>query len=494
LWNITDVIDSTWLQATVATLRANGTDSQAVEAKSAAGGMPATIASTLSAFGNSPGGGTVIFGLDERKNFSVVAIDAPALSAAIASIARQALTPPVTVEMNEVEFEGSRLLVVRVVELPLSAKPCVVKRSGRAYLRSGDGDGDFELSDLEIQGILVNRTQPRFDSDPVATARRTDLDPDLVARYLATARATDRGLARITNDETLLLKTGVLADPHTPTVAGLLALGEYPQQWFPNYVIQAAVRPDRNAPPNTRVADIARFSGPIPQMIDDALVWIAGHSRHRIVDSPAGRVRDQYDFPPVAARELLSNALVHRDLAEWSWSRAIELRIDDRELRLTNPGGLYGLTVARLFTNQLTSARNLSLTRICQYVTLRDGRVVEALASGMPKILEATVGDGLPVPRFFDQGISFTAILQRPGTARPTRTSRGNLAHKSLTVSEQRVLDAVSSSGLAADELAAKVGLSTAALLRHIRSLRAKGLVVMDGGVGQLTTTYRRAD
>jgi ATP-dependent DNA helicase RecG len=158
---------------------------------------------------------------------------------------------------------------------------------------------------------------------------------------------------------------------------------------------------------------------------------------------------------------------VHRDLAEWAWSRAIELRIDDGELRLTNPGGLYGLTVARLFTNQLTSARNLSLTRICQYVTLRDGRVVEALASGVTKILEVTVGDGLPAPLFFDQGITFTTIVKRPSIDPPPRISRRTGASKPLTASERRVLEVVRSSGHAADELAGKVGLSTAALLRH---------------------------
>jgi ATP-dependent DNA helicase RecG len=486
------VIDAVWTELAVGKLRRDGTDSQTVEARSAAGGLPSTIASTLSAFANSPGGGDVIFGLDERNGFAVVSIDAPALAAAVASIARQAISPPATVEMNEVAFEGSQLLVVRVSELPLSAKPCVVKRSGKAYLRSADGD--FELSELEVQGILVNRTQPRFDSAPVVTARRTDLNADLVASYLSTARATDRGLARIIDDETLLLKTGVLADPQVPTVAGLLALGDYPQEWFPNFVIQAAVAPGRNAMSTTRVADVARFSGPIPQMIDDALVWIAGHSRHRIIDSPNGRVRDQYDFPPVAIRELLSNALVHRDLAEWSWSRAIELRIGDNELRLTNPGGLYGLTVARLFTNQLTSARNLSLTRICQYVTLRDGRVVEALASGMPKILEATVGDGLPIPRFFDQGISFTAIVDRPSNDPPQRADRGRLVKTSPTPSERRVLAALDEFGQTAAELAPKVGLAAAALQRHLRNLRAKGFVSMDGGVGQPVTTYRRVE
>ncbi len=375
-----------------------------------------------------------------------------------------------------------------------SAKPCVVKRTGRAYLRSWDGD--FELSEVELQGLLVNRTQPRFDTRPIDTATRDDLQPDLMADYLLTARLTDRGLARLADDELVLRKTGVVTVAGTPSVAGLLALGEYPQEWFPNYVIQAAASPEPGSPAGTRVGDIARFSGPLPQMIDDALIWVATHSRHRIVDSADGRVRDQFDFPPSAVRELLSNALVHRDLAEWSWSRAIELRITDTELRLTNPGGLYGLTVARLLTNQLTSARNLTLTRICQYIKLRDGRVVEALATGIPKILEATVGDGLPAPRFFDQAISFTAILTRPAglatTPQVSAAPREQTTIPVVTGAERRVLDALGWKAHTLVPLASATLMSPQTLRKHLRNLRSKGLVEMDGGSGQRKTTYRQ--
>jgi ATP-dependent DNA helicase RecG len=132
--------------------------------------VPSSLAITISAFANSPGGGDLVLGLDERNGFAAVPVDALALAAAVASIARQALIPPIPVEINEVTFEGIQILIVRVPELSLSAKPSVVKRTGKGYLRSSDGD--FELSEPEIQGILVNRTQPRFDNEPVATAHR----------------------------------------------------------------------------------------------------------------------------------------------------------------------------------------------------------------------------------------------------------------------------------------------------------------------------------
>jgi predicted HTH transcriptional regulator len=44
------------------------------------------------------------------------------------------------------------------------------------------------------------------------------------------------------------------------TIAGLLALGDAPQQWFANFVIQASLAPTANDSPDIRIADRARFS------------------------------------------------------------------------------------------------------------------------------------------------------------------------------------------------------------------------------------------
>jgi hypothetical protein len=78
---------------------------------------------------------------------------------------------------------------------------------------------------------------------------------------------------------------------------------------------------------------------------------------------------------------------------------------------------VFGVTLDRLGQEQLTSARNLSPVRLCQYVELQDGRVVEMLASGIPEVLRAIHDAGLPTPTFLDQGLRFTAILFRPKTA-----------------------------------------------------------------------------
>lgn len=57
---------ATDLREMIAELRSAGGDCADIEVKSAAGGLPQSLTSTLSALANLPGGGTIILGLDER--------------------------------------------------------------------------------------------------------------------------------------------------------------------------------------------------------------------------------------------------------------------------------------------------------------------------------------------------------------------------------------------------------------------------------------------
>lgn len=57
-----------------ADLQAEGSDFTEVEVKRAAGGFPENVATTLSAFGNTPGGGVIVFGLDEGNSFELVGV------------------------------------------------------------------------------------------------------------------------------------------------------------------------------------------------------------------------------------------------------------------------------------------------------------------------------------------------------------------------------------------------------------------------------------
>jgi len=145
---------------------------------------------------------------------------------------------------------------------------------------------------------------------------------------------------------------------------------------------------------------------------------------------------------------------------------------------------IYGLTVDRLGRIGVTSARNANLVRICQYVRLPDGtRAVEALASGIPAVLEALRAAELPPPVFDDDGLRFTVVLRQRIASHAPAVKAGS--------STAKVLAALNAGTLDVDALTEATGLSPANIRKRLRELRSLDLVVQHGGPG-LPTTYER--
>lgn len=218
-------------------------------------------------------------------------------------------------------------------------------------------------------------------------------------------------------------------------------------------------------------------------MILDAAREGAIRSFQTSVVNRDGGAADQFSYPIDAFRELIANALVHRDLDAWSEGMAIEVRLLDDRLVVSNPGGLYGITSDRLGSDGTTSARNGRLVEICRYVrTPSDMRVVEALATGIPLIMLTCDRAGLPAPRFHDAGIRFTAVLTQPTPVAPC-----------LGLTERRVYEQLGADGVTVTQIEAVLDLRPPTIRRALRQLRALGLAELDGGRGK-RTTYRRLD
>ncbi|HTX00236.1 MAG TPA: ATP-binding protein [Acidimicrobiales bacterium] len=457
-------------------LRTEGGDTTEIEVKTAAGGLSPSLPASLCGLANLPGGGWVILGLDEANDFApVVLSNLNGLKQGLAAMARGCV-PPVRLEIEQAEVENMPVIVARVAECAVSAKPC--RWNDRGWIRSFDGD--HPMSELEEQAFLAQRDQPRFDRQTVTEATRRDLDDDLVSIWAETVAAADpRGLGRFVGEE-LLVRAGIISEAGLPTRAGLLVLGTQPQQFFPRFVVNLAASTDASG--TTRAVGATAITGPIPVMLESALDWARRNMTSVVRQDADGRARDVPLFPLDAFRELISNALVHRDLDSWSEGLAVEVRLERDRLVVTNPGGLYGITVERLGKEATTSARNTRLVEICRHA--RDtagGRVVETLATGIPRILSALEDAGLPPPLFQDTGIRFTVVL-RQATPVPS---------EALTGSNRAVFAALAAGELDVHEIRQATGLTEPNIRRVLRALAAAGLVVSSGGKGR-RTLYRR--
>ena len=397
------------LNNTLALLRFEDSDNQQYEVKAAAGGFPESAINTLCAFANTPGGGVLILGVNEKSGFEVVGVcDSKACQQTLANIAKNGFNVAIELSMSLIEVDCKKVVWVEVFESDRQVKPIKLKGSKRSFIRLYDGD--FELSELEEQMFVAARGMSQHDEEAVAGTSKADLDQQLTESFIQNRKEGSRTVAKMSNDE-VLLRTGVVTSSGELTKAGIFALGVYPQQFFPNYSIKASVRKQSKLSNSVRAINVQVFDGPIPTMLDEALEWVNSNSDELILNLRSGHVRNVREYLPVVARELIGNALIHRAVNSVSMAQDVSLIIEDNRLIISNPGGLYGIHVNELGrTGSVT--RNSRLADICQHVRSPDGMsVIEKLGSGIPMILTELAELDMPFPRFIDGGIYFTVIL-----------------------------------------------------------------------------------
>jgi len=387
-------------------LRRQGNDMTQVEVKLATGGFPA-LGPTLSAFGNMPGGGTIILGLDEADGFAAVGVTNPGAVAQNVATQARALRPPVRTWFETAIVDGATIVLVTVYALPRRDRPCYYQ--GQAYLRQSDGN--YPMSDQEIRQVLAQGDRPRFDEALVPGSSSADLDHGLAAAFVRTAKSSSARLSTQPDDEVLIRK-GVMRADGVLTVAGLYALGAYPQQYLPSLSITAAVELDRRSGARTR--DLVHLDGPLPELLESAMDWVRRNTITTVRYRRDGHGEDVAEIPMVAVRELIANALVHRDLGPHTQGKRVEIRLRDDTLVISNPGGLFGISAAQLGTPQGKSAVNEFLYDMCRLIQTSTGlRVIEGEGGGIREVRAALRQGNMAPAQFIDKGVNFTVLVPR---------------------------------------------------------------------------------
>ena len=404
------------LAETLAELRAFGDDTTLVECKTAAGGVPDNIGETLCAFANMPQAGTIILGVSERKGFEVTGVENPAeMEKAIASLNRNTVSPAPQLTFSHHIIDGKHVVVVEIAPLMPSEKPAFFRN--KAYLRQADGDYEMNSNDQKMLELsaLTEHQQPHFDFQTVPGTDTGVLDPEILKQYITSVRQSRSRVARIEDDAQLLQVTKVTDNRGNIRLGGLYGLGYLPQSVEPALGATVAVRLSRGDGIG-RHKNLKEIEGPLPVMLVEVMDWIRQNSDTVSRYTEDGHLVDEPEFPPTAIREVLANALVHRDLGpSMDVGKKVEIRITEKMLVVVSPGGLRGLSASQLESPELTKAPvNKRLYEISRYLRTADGeRFIEGEGGGIQEILTATREARLPKPRFIDSGVSFKVLFPR---------------------------------------------------------------------------------
>ena len=384
-------------------------EKQYLEVKKALGGTTKKLYDTLSSFSNQNNGGTIIFGVDENAGYEVTGVyDAQDLQLRVKNAAEQ-MEPVVRPFFTVAEYEGKIIVSAEIPECEPENKPCFYKPAGRlrgSYVRVGDAD--MPMTEYEIYSYEVYKKKIRDELRTVDRASAEDFGREKLSLYFAKLKAEKPQLA--SQDDGRILALQGLMDNGKPTVAGLMLTGDYPQAFFPQLGITAMVvdgyEVGELGVSGERFIDDKRFDGTIPEMLEAALGFVRRNIKTAVVVDENGKRSDRPEYPLVAVRELILNALVHRDYSVHTEDSPIRVIIYRDRLTVENPGGLYGrLTIGDLGKIP-GDTRNPFIASNLEIMIDTENRF-----SGIPTIRAEMKKAGLPEPLFENLRGNFRATL-----------------------------------------------------------------------------------
>lgn len=385
------------------------TESNYIEVKSARNGCP-KIFDTLSSFSNQQNGGTIIFGVDENDDYNVCGVyDAADLQKKIMEQSLQ-MEPVVRPLCTVAVVDGKTVVSAEIQEMDNFQKPCFYKGAGRlrgSYVRVADGDR--LMTEYEVYSYEAFKQDIHDELRTNDRAEMTDINTDEYQLYLLELKKNKPHLAKLEEKEINRLQ-GFVVD-NKPTIAALMLFSVYPQAYFPQLCITAVSVPGKEMSATgsvgERFIDNKRIEGSITQMLNDALIFVRKNMKVKtIIDAETGMRNDRTEYPVIAVRELVLNALIHRDYSIHTESAPITITMYSDRMEIENPGGLYGRMTLDSLGFVSADTRNPYIAGALEIMGETENRY-----SGIPTIRSAMKNAGLPQPVFVNNRGVFKAIL-----------------------------------------------------------------------------------
>lgn len=402
---------------------------QNVELKAAAKGCPTRLFDTLSSFSNQDQGGILLFGVDETRGYEIVGVyDPQDLQKKVTEQCKQ-MEPAVRALFTVCEIDGKILVSAEIPGVDMDQRPVFYKGVGRmkgSYIRVGESDE--LMSEYEVYSYDAFRKRVRDDMRVAEGARRDLFDQKRLNEYLEAVKRERKNLATNVSDEEILELMGVSVHG-TPTLAGLMTFSIYPQTYYPQLCITAVSVAGTEigyvGSDGERFIDNRRITGSIPDMLKEAVDFVRINSRTKTVIDGDGMRHDKEEYPVIAVREAILNALVHRDYSVHTENVPIRIEIYRDRMEVINSGGLYGKITIDTLGKVRPETRNAVLANMLELLKITENRY-----SGIPTIRRACREAGLPAPVFSSVHGEFRVVFRNAVYKTETAADRSDLQNE----------------------------------------------------------------
>ena len=303
------------------------------------------------------------------------------------------LDPPLIIPVPRVkEVSGQSVVIARIPP----GMPHVYSQDGRYLTR--EGTENVALKPYDLRRLIFERGEAHYETEVTPGATLDDLDWEKAEAYTGELS----GL-RETDTRKILIKRGCLAlvngEPR-PTNAGILLFGTDPQRFIRGADITAARFAGETMSDTFSRQDIL---GTLPDQIKRAETFLIDHLRKGVHIGAAMARSESLEYPLEAARELVVNAVAHRDYS--IRGDGVRLFLFKDRLEITNPGSLAGpVTVANIREERFS--RNPIIVQV-----LSDMGYIERLGYGVDRVIHLMQQHKLRAPEFEETAGGFRVIL-----------------------------------------------------------------------------------
>ena len=301
-------------------------------------------------------------------------------------------------DIAELTDPGELFTVVEIEVLPGDRKPYFIKSEGLpqgVYYRFGS---HTKRAPLELVEDLQRQQRGKsFDAEAIAGISVEALDQSILKNFYRgqlpsqTALRADKitALDPPSNQDSVSVAGAIFFHPRP---ASALSAAEIMYSEFKGSSTDEIIR----------TIDI---SDPLPISVERILSLMTPQLQSRTARKGPYLVGDQFEIPPLAIREALLNALVHRN---YTIEAPIKVALFQDRLEIFSPGSFPGPIAEEDLQSGLSYYRNPALAQLA-----RKAGLVERRGLGLALIISSCRKNGNPPPEIIDGSNYVKVILYR---------------------------------------------------------------------------------
>lgn len=338
---------------------------------------------TISAFANTKGG-IILVGVEDNGNISGTTIKQETLQNWLNQV-KHSTVPSVIPDIEVVEIGKRKIVFIKVMEYPI--KPVAFR--GRYIKRVKNSNHRMEINEVTDLHLKTFNTSWDYYIDNNHSVE--DISLEKVRGFIESANKYKD--IKIADDPVRFLNTFELVRDNKITYGGFLL-------FMKGHSALTTIELGRFQSP-TIIKDSLTLKSDLISEVEAVMSFIKKHINKSYIITGNLQREERWDYPLDAIREIVVNAIVHRDYRDASDS---VIKIFDDKIEFYNPGKLpEGLTVEKLLSGDyISTIRNKKTAEV-----FKEANIIEKYGSGIKRILDGFSEHGLPVPKFEEIGSGF---------------------------------------------------------------------------------------